>query len=122
MNFRLKLENSFDFFLLFIIIIKIVFVIATLGHLVASHSNNIKISNTDSSFVELKEYTEFIFTIAMSILILYHFNPYVKRVSVDEESKFLFFIFGIIIILTSNWNLFFKESPLYKLAVKSFAI
>jgi hypothetical protein len=122
MNLKLKLENSFDLFLLFIIIIKIVFVIATVGHVVASHSNNFKIANADPAFIELKEYTEFIFTIAMAILILYHFNPYVKRVSVDEESKVLFFIFGIIIILTSNWNLFFTESPLYKLAVNSFAI
>jgi len=121
MNLKLKLETSLDFFLLFIILVKIVFFVSAVGHLILSHSVSDRAKNVDPKLVELKGYTEFIFMIAMAILMLYHFNPYIKRVSVDEESRMLFFLFGWILILTANWSMFFSVSPLYKSLANSFS-
>lgn len=117
---KLKLETSLDYFLFFIILVKIIFFFSAVGYLILSHSNNNKAKHIDPKLLKIKGYTEFVFTISMAILLLYHFNPYVTKISIDEESRILFFIFALIIILTANWNLFFTESPVYKLFVKSF--
>jgi hypothetical protein len=44
----------------------------------------------------------------MAILLIYHFNPH-KKLYIDDESKFLFFLFGIVIILTSDWKTMFNS-------------
>ena len=111
---KIKLENELDFFLLFIIIIKIIFIGLALSHFALSRSSSDLAKKTDVTVLKLKQYIEFIFVIGMAVLLLIHFNPYVKKINVDEESRFLFFLFGIILILTSDWNLFLTESPIVK--------
>jgi hypothetical protein len=112
----MKFESTLDFFILFIIFVKIVFVLSAIGHLFLTHmpvniSN--KIGVKDSTLVYWKERTEFIFIVSMSILLVYHFRPgHLKPIS--SESSLLFFLFGCILIITSKWSLFFKESLWYK--------
>jgi uncharacterized membrane protein YbjE (DUF340 family) len=48
----------------------------------------------------LKDHTETIFVVMMSLLLMYLFNPFVERASVlDYETKLLLFIFGFISIV-----------------------
>ena len=112
----MKLESTLDFFILFIIFIKIVFVLSALGNLFLTHmpaSISKKIGIKDSTLVYWKERTEFIFIVSMSVLLVYHFRPgHLKPIS--AESSLLFFLFGCILIVTSKWSLFFKESLWYK--------
>jgi hypothetical protein len=49
----------------------------------------------------------------MSILLVYYFKPGV-RPPINSETAFLFFLFGIILILTAKWSLFVEEAPWYK--------
>lgn len=108
---RLKLETSLDLFLLFIILIKIVFIISSVGHLILSHTN--KDSKLDPKLVYWKERTEFVFIISMAILLIYHFKPgHLKPIS--KETTLLFFLFGWILIFTAKWSLFFTEAKWYK--------
>jgi hypothetical protein len=116
---RIKLESSIDFFLLFIVIIKIVFVLAAIGHIFLSHSTNKKASTIDPKLVYWKERTEFIFIISMAILLVYHFNPRWPQLEINSETRLLFFLFGIVLIITSDWNLFITEAEWYKKFVKA---
>jgi len=108
---QLKFETSLDFFIFFIILIKIVFIISAFGHLIFSHSTNTKAKKIDSKLLYWKERTEFIFIISMSILLIYHFNPRLSKKPISEETCLLFFLFGWILIFTAKWSLFFTEAP-----------
>ena len=112
----MKFESSLDFFIVFIIFIKLVFVFSAIGHVVLTHvpaSVSKKIGVSDAKLVYWKERTEFIFIISMSILLIYHFRTgHMKPIS--SESALLFFLFGCILIITAMWDLFLKEAPWYK--------
>jgi hypothetical protein len=115
MNIRkiIKFENAIDYFLFFIIVFKLGYIFSSLGHIVASHSSIQNAKSFDNKMVYWKKRTEFIFIISMAILLILVFNPY-KHISVDENSSDLFFLFGIILVLTADWNIFFTEAPWYK--------
>jgi hypothetical protein len=112
----MKLESTLDFFIVFIIFIKLVFVFSAIGHLVLTHapaSVSKRLDISDAKLVYWKERTEFIFIVSMAILLIYHFRSgHVKPIS--SESAMLFFLFGCILIVTAKWELFLKEAPWYK--------
>jgi len=111
-----KFENRIDYFLFFIIVFKLIFIFSSLGHVVASRTNN---QNIDKKMVYWKKHAEFIFVVSMAILLILVFNPY-SGISVDENSSDLFFLFGIILVLTADWNVFIKESQWFKNFVSIF--
>ena len=95
---KLKFETKFDWFIVFIVVIKIIFVISAIAHIFMSHAHNQKLKNSvDPKLVLLKERTEFVFIISMAILLIYHFIPGKNKV-VTEESALLFFLFGIVLL------------------------
>ena len=105
----LKFETSLDFFIFFIIIVKIVFIISAIGHIFFSHSTSNKAKNIDDKFLYFKERTEFIFIISMSILLIYHFNPRFSKKPINSETSLLFFLFGWVLIITAKWSLFISS-------------
>jgi len=117
----MKFESTLDFFIVFIIFIKLVFVFSAIGHLVLTHlPSNVtnKIGVSDAKLIYWKERTEFIFIVSMSVLLIYHFRPgHLKPIS--TESSLLFFLFGCVLIITSKWELFFKETLWYKTLVNA---
>ena len=111
---KLNLDTTLDFFIVFIIFIKIVFILSALGHLVLSHSNTKTAKKLDPKLVYWKERTEFIFIASMSILLIYHFNPRGPKKPISAETALIFFLFGWIMLITADWNIFFKEAPWFK--------
>jgi hypothetical protein len=110
---QIKLETSLDYFIFFIILIKIVFIISAIGHLILSHSTSAKAEKIDPKLVYWKERTEFIFIVSMAVLLIYHFNPRLSKKPIGEETALLFFLFGWILIFTAKWSLFIHEAPWY---------
>lgn len=117
----MKLESTLDFFILFIVFIKLVFLFSAIGNVVLTHmptSISKKIGISDAKLLYWKERTEFIFIISMSVLLIYHFRPgHLKPI--PAESSLLFFLFGCILIITSKWELFFEEANWYKKVANS---
>lgn len=113
----INLDKPIDFLILFIIFIKIIFICSALGHLYFSYYTDPASKKDDKEMVYWKERTEFIFILSMSILLIYHFKPG-KNKPVDNETSFLFFMFGWVLIITAKWKLFFKEAPWFKRLVK----
>ena len=110
---QIKLETWLDYFIFFIILVKIVFIISAIGHLILSHSTSAKAEKIDPKLVYWKERTEFIFIVSMAILLIYHFNPRLSKKPIGEETALLFFLFGWILIFTAKWSLFIHEAPWY---------
>jgi len=62
-----------------------------------------------------KDRVEFVFVFLMSILLLYLFNPYANNVHrITKETKLLLYLFGFILILTAQWNVFVTEAPWFQ--------
>ena len=60
-----------------------------------------------------KKHIELLFKFLMSLLLIYIFNPRYNRVHlINYEAKLLFFLFGIILIVTAQWKEIINESPL----------
>ena len=117
--FKLEFNTKLDYYVAFLIIIKSIFAVSALGHLLLSHTNS-QLSKYDQSFIYWKERTEFIFIISMSILLIYYFCPFGSPAPMSIETKLLFFLFGCILIVTANWKLFVTETPWFQKFVSAF--
>jgi len=107
---RIDFNKPFNYFIFFIIFIKVIFILSAIGHIILSHNSSSQASKIDAKLLFWKQRTEFIFIASMALLLIYYFKP--GRVKhIDTETSFLFFLFGIILIFTANWGLFIKESP-----------
>lgn len=86
-------------FLFIIVIVKIIFIIATLGLLILS---KIDPSNKHiDKLTKIQDKTHKSFSLLVSILLIYIFNPYKSRESrLDLETKLLIYLYGWITILT----------------------
>jgi hypothetical protein len=121
----MNLKSGADLFTFFIIFIKIVFILAAILYFALTHFHVLQISDKTrmalgTKFAYWKERTEFIFTICMSVLLIYYFRP-ASRHPVNNETSLLFFLFGIILIFTAKWDLFVTEAPWYKTIVSSWS-
>ena len=51
----------------------------------------------------------------MAGLLIYLFNPRNDRsILITHETKILLYLFGFILLITADWNVFFHESPFFK--------
>ena len=100
-----------------IICIKIVFAFSLVGNVFFTHfkKTSTKSEKYHTLFVHLKEVTEFIFIICMSLLLIFIFNPWYKhQIYISREIALLFYLFGFILLITANWNIVTKESYFFK--------
>jgi hypothetical protein len=110
-----KLGKLYDAFIILVIIIKLIFVVfAVLTKFYKykiNHSNQSEISYYTKQYNwsnYWKERLESIFLICMGFICIIVFNPfYGYRFVIDEETRILLFLFGIIILITSNWHVIF---------------
>ena len=119
----MSLLNNYIFFVFFI---KITFVILAIINLYLkkqiqheekekNKSDKIKKQvKTQQNIEYLKIHIELLFKFLMSILLIYIFNPRQNRIHlINYEAKLLFFLFGIILVFTANWEQIFNESKIF---------
>jgi hypothetical protein len=108
---RSTVEQTLEFVIYFIYFIKVIFLISFIGHIIFKNFN----PDLDKKLVYLRNRTEFIFTICMAILLIFIFTPWVNNKKyINNEMSFIFYLFGFVIILTADWELFIKEAPWMK--------
>jgi hypothetical protein len=112
-------ETLLDYFVLFIILIKLIFSFTYFSHLfltyidVRKFGKIDKIEKIDKELLLWKERTEFIFSICMSFLLIYHFHPKFSSLPIRKETKILFLFFGFILLFSAKWTIFFDEDSLF---------
>lgn len=95
----------------FIIFIKIIFVGASITHLLMTHAKGPRLDKDkkqkiDETAVILKETTEFIFIVATSILLVVIFSPWHNNMKyLTPKVKILFYLFGMILIMSNLFDL-----------------
>ena len=68
---------------------------------------------TQEKIENWKKHIELLFKFLMSLLLIYIFNPRYNRIHlINYEAKLLFFLFGIILVVTAQWKEIINESPL----------
>ena len=102
--------KAFTYFISFIIIVKVLFMIFSLTHLYYKIKDDEQNKNNLTA-VYWKARLEFIFTISMSILLIYLFNPrYNHEKMITPETKILLYLFGFILMIIAEWGQFIKEN------------
>lgn len=106
--------DFYSIYIFFIVLIKIIFICLSIYSIILRKKGEEK-TNKYSKIIFWKDRIEFIFIIAMALLLIYLFNSYNKNTKcVDYETRILLFLFGIILIITAKWNYFITTSPLLK--------
>lgn len=101
--------KTFDTYIILAFAVKIIFVILAVLSIYYKHK---KPANVKSliSIDYWKDRSEFLFKTMIALLLIYIFNPYANNMYlIDKETKFLFYLFGFIVIFTENWSLFISE-------------
>ena len=110
MTSSINTDKLYSVYIYFIIVIKIFFILfsVTDKYFNMKGTTEVKVSK----FVALwKERFEFIFIITMSLLCIGLFNPWKKgRLDIDPLTKFLLFVYGIIIFLKADWGILFSQA------------
>ena len=110
----LYIMSYFSNYVILVILIKVVFVILAVSHLFLKIKGKAD-SETDKKIVYWKERVEFVFIFLMSLMLMYLFYPRsTKPIIIDFETKVLLFVFGIITLIGAKWDIFIKESPVFK--------
>jgi len=103
-------------FVLFIFIVKILFVLFAIIHFYLMHTGKNMNSEFAQSIVYWKERLEFIFMISMAILTVYIFRPFNSSpITIGTEARFLFFVFGIIVFITAHWSIFIQKAKWFSI-------
>ena len=111
----MKIFHTFIYFIIFLKVVYLFSAICIAYYKLKYKKNpeNIKYYNKIQFFTNIKDQIEFIVTILMAIILIILFNPrYKNKVEIFGEVKHLLFLFGIILILTSNWALYIQHSYL----------
>ena len=106
--------NYFTSYIYFIIGIKIIFILLSITHIYLKVKGEAD-TDLDKNIIYWKERIEFVFIILMALLLIYVFNPRIPHTNLlNYEVKLLFYLFGIILIITSDWGIFIRESKWFK--------
>jgi len=119
-----ELDNIIEFIIYIIIIIKILFLITSIGHLILSHTRKQtrKTIEFDKKFLKWKEIFEFVFIVMMSCLLIFIFTPWINNEHyMTPTMKFLFYLFGFILILSADWALVLPSTTLSSIIKRSLA-
>ncbi len=113
----MMLQTKWDLFIYFIIFVKFIFIVSALVHIGIKFSDvDLEILDTVDNVAEYwKDKSEFIFKICMAILLLISFHPLRTTTQVlTKETKLLIYLFGFIIIITSEWKKFFADISFFE--------
>lgn len=100
----------YNIFIQLLIVLKIIFIILALIHFF-DVINKTTMTELDIKVEYWKSRIEFMFSILMSFLIMYLFYPLrEKSLLINNETKLLLFLFGIVLIITARWSYFIDTS------------
>lgn len=112
----MSMRSWYDIYIYSIIFVKVIFLVLCIYHFylnikMRKQPNNAYYKKLKATNDMAREFLEFIFVFMMSTLLIYLFYPSKpdKPVCITSHTKFLFFLFGIILILTAKWEVFFEN-------------
>jgi cobalamin synthase len=87
-------------FIIFIIVIKILFIFSTISILFLKHKNETKYEKLIKTLTYVRDKTRVIFKLSVSLLLLILFNPRQKNnQEINYEAKLILYLYGILTII-----------------------
>jgi len=103
----------FTAYIYLIILVKIIFILLSISHIYLKAKGKEE-SDLDKKIVFFKKKIEFTFIFLMALFLIYLFNPRTsKTVEVSGQSKTLLFLFGVVLLITADWQTFIHESMFF---------
>jgi hypothetical protein len=109
-----KLGKIYDNYVIFVIIIKFLFVIFAIisKYYQTKIKSNQEYTQKYNWAIYWKDRLEFFFLISTSIICIIVFYPfYSDPIFIDRHTKILLFIYGFIVLITLNWNILGNPPP-----------
>jgi len=103
----MKVRPIYDYFVYFIIFVKVIYVALAVSLLYIKFKNHGTCLNSieELKVTYWKERVELIFIINMSVLLIYLFYPWREKVIIiDDNARVLLFAYGIIILFAGKWS------------------
>lgn len=94
-----KFEKVIDYFLFIMLVVKFIFLISAIGHVITIKSKNPKIQQHELLMRKISETTEMIFIFGMSLFLIYFFFPRRKSFPINTETALLLFAYGIVMFI-----------------------
>jgi hypothetical protein len=109
------MTGAYTIYINFIILLKLIFVCLAITHLYLKIKHRTD-SDLDKQIIYYKERAEIIFVALMSGLLIFLFNPIIDNRTnfLNKETKLILYLFGIVLLITANWGIFFEESEYFK--------
>lgn len=116
----LKLSRNYDYLIIFIIFIKLVFLLFFIIEKYYAYQLYKNPSSIDKKYYTdnynwatyWKERLELIFIILMAFVCIIVFYPfYSDTLFIDKETRLLLYIYGFIILITAKWDVIFNLPP-----------
>ena len=99
--------NGYDLYIYCVFICKLIMILSAIGYRIVEHTT---IHHAVKSYLKnIKNIFEFLFEFMMALLLIYIFNPRNNRM-ITYETRLLFFLLGIILLITANYGIFFNET------------
>jgi uncharacterized membrane protein len=106
--------TNYELYIYFIFAVKVGFILLAVTHIYLKIKGK-EGNETDKKIEYWKEKFEFVFIILMAILLIYIFNVrHDRTIMINHETKFLLYLFGFVLIITADWELFLKDIPFKK--------
>lgn len=100
--------KGYDYYIYLVFFCKLIMLLASIIYFTLRKSGNHN-HELRSRVKNIRDTFEFMFIFLMAILLIYIFNPRYS-VQINYETKLLFFLLGIILLLTAKYKIFFSES------------
>jgi hypothetical protein len=100
--------KGYDYYIYLIFFCKLIMLLSSISYFILRKSGNHN-HEIRSKIKNIRDTFEFMFIFLMALLMIYIFNPRYP-VQINYETKLLFFLLGIILLLTAKYKIFFAES------------
>lgn len=97
----MQFRSFVDYFLGFMLVVKLIFLFTAVGHVITVKSKNPKIQAQEGWTRFVSETTEMIFVFGMSFFLIYYFSPNRKVYVIQKETALLLFAYGIVMLVAA---------------------
>jgi hypothetical protein len=97
----MQINSLVDYFLGFMLLVKVVFLFSAMGHVITVKSKNPKIQQHEQLMRYISDTTEMIFIFGMSLFLIYYFVPNKKIYVIKKEPALLLFAYGFVTLIAA---------------------
>ena len=96
--FKPRMNTPTDYYIVLMLIIKVVFLISATLHFVFERSRDPRFSGMTKKLNDISNLTEMMFITGMSFFLMVYFRPTYKHFTVTKEMALLLFAYGFVMV------------------------